>query len=242
MLWGDISGGMMRFDEIFKNGLHARYTYKSWNQEWKTWGDVSGNNRDGKASGSGFSSGCDRNQNGWDGVVCSVRGNVNSRVTFGDGSIPPTFTICSVSRYNGPSRGRILNGDSNWLHGHWAGYVGVAYYEGWKTPVPSTSTPQLDWLLFCGQNAPPNIFLANGRAVSNGAGGGRSNIAFGINSLGCCGVCARGVLRDVRGALSAVIGYVIQGRQVCTPPDGLTVGAPTSLDVALRQPMASPSV
>lgn len=120
--------------------------------------------------------------------MCSVRGNTNSRITFGPGSIPPTFTICSVSRYNGPSRGRIINGDSNWLHGHWAGYVGVAYYEGWKTPVPSNPTPQFDWLVFCGQNAHPNIFTANGKYVSNGAGGGRSNIAFGINSLGCCGV------------------------------------------------------
>ena len=188
MLWGDISGGMERFHEIFSKGLHARYTYKSWNQEWNTWNDVSGNKRDGKASGSGFNRGCDRNQNGWDGVVCSVRGNRNSRITFGPGSIPPTFTICSVSRYNGPARGRIINGDNNWLHGHWAGYVGVAYYEGWKTPVPSNPTPQYDWMVFCGQNAHPNIFTANGKYVQNGAGGGLSNIAFGVNSLGCCGV------------------------------------------------------
>jgi hypothetical protein len=152
------------------------------------WGDVSGNGRHGTATGSGFSVGCETNQNGQRGTVCSVRGNTNSRITFGALTIPSTFTICSISRYAGPSRGRILNGDSNWLHGHWAGNVGVAYYEGWKTPVPSMSIPQTDWVVLCGQNAPPNLFLANGASVSNGAGGGLSNIQFGINALGCCGV------------------------------------------------------
>ena len=58
-----------------------------------------------------------------------VRGGTSSRVVFMD-AIPATFTICSVSRYDGPNRGRIINGDDNWLHGHWRGPVGA-----WKAPL-----------------------------------------------------------------------------------------------------------
>ena len=109
-------------------------------------------------------------------------------MVFGPGTIPSTFTICTVSRYNGPSRGRILAADGNWLHGHWNGQVGVSYYEGWMTsPWTPIAVQQTDWLVMCGQNAPPSVFLANRVPVSNGAGGGASSRALGINALGCCG-------------------------------------------------------
>ena len=96
------------------------------------------------------------------GKYCSVRGGTSTRVVF-PSALPPTFTVCSVSRYAGPARGRILNGDGNWLHGHWSGQVGVAYYEGWKTsPYTSISVVQTDFVIFCGENAGASSFLANG--------------------------------------------------------------------------------
>ncbi len=53
-----------------------------------------------------------------------VRGGTSSRVVFKD-AIPATFTICSVSRYTGPARGRIISADGNWMHGHDRGQVGA---------------------------------------------------------------------------------------------------------------------
>jgi hypothetical protein len=174
--------------EVFSQGLHARYTYKSWDPKAAVWNDVSGNKRNGIGTGSGFSTICETDINGAAGTVCSLKGTPASALNFGPGSVPPTFTICSITRYTGAARGRILSGDGNWLHGHWSGNIGVAYYEGWKTGGATAIAIQpTDWLLFCGQNAAPGLFLANGVRVGNGAGGGASNIAFGVNSLGCCG-------------------------------------------------------
>ncbi len=129
--------------------------------------------------------GCDTDKFGKRGNVCSVRGMTMSKVVFGAKTIPALFTICSVSRYNGGARRRILDSEGNWLHGHWEGQIGVAYYEGWKTnhwtQIP---TPPTDWLVFCGQNSSPSTFLANGVSVGNGVGGGSGSRTFGINSVG----------------------------------------------------------
>ena len=173
---------------VFSQGLYSRYTYSSWDPKALVWNDISGNKHNGIGSGSGFTTGCDTDQNGAAGTVCSVRGSPASAITFGPASVPATFTICSVTRYAGSNKGRILNGDGNWLHGHWSGNIGVSYYDAWKTVTATSIAIQpTDWLLMCGQNAPPGIFLANGVPVGNGAGGGTGNIAFGVNSLGCCG-------------------------------------------------------
>lgn len=89
--------------------------------------------------------------NGANAPVVSVRGTTGTKVYFPDGSIPEKFTICSVTRYSGTSKLRILQGArSNWLHGHWSGKVGVAYYVGWIT---SSSNFKLDdFVIVCGTN------------------------------------------------------------------------------------------
>jgi len=46
--------------------------------------------------------------NGAGGDVAFVSGDIATRMQWGGGSIPAAFTICSVSRYSGSSRGRIL--------------------------------------------------------------------------------------------------------------------------------------
>ena len=174
--------------DVFSQGLYSRYTYNSWDPTHLVWNDVSGNQHNAKGAGSGFSTGCDNDQNGAAGTVCSVRGSTTSQLNFGPSSVPTTFTICSVTRYTGVHKGRILNGDGNWLHGHWSGNIGVAYYDAWKTGSATAIAIQpTDWLLFCGQNAPPGLFLANGVPVGNGAGGGTGNIAMGVNVLGVIG-------------------------------------------------------
>ena len=48
-----------------------------------------------------------------------VRGSTESKMSFGQ--IKGTGTFCSMTRYTGTTRRRILNGDGNWLHGHHGG-------------------------------------------------------------------------------------------------------------------------
>ena len=77
----------------------------------------------------------------------------SSKFRFGQPGevLKPTFTICSVTRYTGSTRGRILQTDKvNWLHGHWADNSGVAYYQGWIKGAGTTNT--WDWVVLCGTN------------------------------------------------------------------------------------------
>lgn len=75
--------------------------------------------------------------------------------------VPETFTICTLARYSGKNQGRIFSvadheGALNWVHSHYAGKVGVAYYQKWITSneVEDTHTPNTDWIAMCGQNTP----------------------------------------------------------------------------------------
>ena len=66
------------------------------------------------------------------GEVVAVSGSTSSQYTFGGDILHDEYTICSLTRYNGDNRNRILTGTrSNWLHGHWAGRAGIAHYESW---------------------------------------------------------------------------------------------------------------
>ena len=73
--------------------------------------------------------------------------------------IPPTHTVCSVTRYSGPHKGRILQSrhQNNWLHGHWARTAGVAYYNGWLTS-DSRTLDVGDWVVLCGTNGAQRAF------------------------------------------------------------------------------------
>ena len=56
------------------------------------------------------------------GASCNItylKGTTNSKINWPIGSIPDKFTILSLTRYTGGTRGRILQGQKkNWLHGH----------------------------------------------------------------------------------------------------------------------------
>jgi len=89
--------------------------------------------------------------NGATGSITFISGGTGATISFPAGSIPATFTILGLTRYNGASKKRILQSSSeNWLHGHWDGRRGVAYYEGWKN-ISSIGT-QDDWLCIIGKN------------------------------------------------------------------------------------------
>ena len=103
-------------------------------------------------------------------------------ISFGP-VIPSAFTVCSVTRYTGGAKGRILNGGGkNWLHGHWAGHAGVAYYEGWKTAaVQDNVSPDTDWVVMCGTNSGSQLKLVNG-ADEGTATGGYGDVSLFVNA------------------------------------------------------------
>lgn len=84
------------------------------------------------------------------------------------------FSVCTVSRYKEPTlQQRIFQSTAgNWLHGHYMGYSGVAFYENcwpagsFAVPVPNL-TSSTSWLILCtamaGGASPGNI-----RAYANG--------------------------------------------------------------------------
>ncbi|CAE7298256.1 unnamed protein product, partial [Symbiodinium sp. CCMP2456] len=96
--------------------------------------------------------------NGADRPVTFIEGYTWSGYDFGN-VIPPTHTVCAVTRYSGPHKGRILQSRSqnNWLHGHWARQAGVAYYNGWLTSDSRTLDVE-DWVVLCGTNGAQRAF------------------------------------------------------------------------------------
>lgn len=90
-----------------------------------------------------------------------------------------TFTICSGTRYSGGHHERILTGsDVNWLHGHWGGRAGIAYFEGWLDTNDGRVHSTTDWVLMCstaGSNAP---IVVNGNDYNVVSGGGSMSVAI----------------------------------------------------------------
>ena len=128
--------------------------------------EARGNGRDVTSTGTITSS--SGTGNGAVNSVASISGGTSSTLTWVS-SMPVDFTICSITRYTGGANERVLtgSGSANWLHGHWGGLRGVAYYNGWKTQRILSVGTLTDWLVMCGQSsdssdsAPYNI-LADG--------------------------------------------------------------------------------
>jgi hypothetical protein len=158
------------------------YDADKWNSSTNVLPDIRGWSRDATSGGTitkGSGAG-----NGATSAVAYITGSTASSLTWPSGSIPTNFTICSVTRYTGGTSRRILNGTSNWLHGHWSGNRGVCYYEGWKTNSTGVGTLN-NWLVCCGKNSgstPNNILLDS--VASGTATGGASNQQLFINAGG----------------------------------------------------------
>ena len=147
-------------------GLYSRFTYSSWDSSSHQWADEAGWNKN--ASGSKVFTVCSTGANGAAGKICELRGTTLSWLHLGDSALPPVFTMCSVTRYAGYWKGLILAGPSDFIHGHSRNQTtGVAYYDKWMTKRSNITTQAVDtdWLIFCGQNAAPWHFFANGQSV-----------------------------------------------------------------------------
>ena len=102
--------------------------------------------------------------------VLALSGTTSSVISFG-AVIQSSFTVCSVTRYTGGAKQAILGGQGDWLHGHWSGNAGVAYYPGWKTTHLGNVSPDTDWVVMCGTNAGSQLKLVNGVDVGTATGG-----------------------------------------------------------------------
>eukprot|EP00039_Didymoeca_costata_P018154 m.332310 g.332310 ORF g.332310 m.332310 type:complete len:525 (+) comp16923_c0_seq1:188-1762(+) len=89
----------------------------------------------------------------------AVAGNSATRLQIGLDSGNPVvkrwWSMCSVTRYTGGRNNRIITGSrTNFLHGHWAGYPGVAYFDGWHIEPNRAkwSRNNVDYVVMCTSN------------------------------------------------------------------------------------------
>lgn len=100
-------------------------------------------------------------------------GAPDTKYYFGE-VLPEIFTICTISRYNGPTQNNIFEGTNTnaadmFYWAQWAGFHGAAYFGGWAAPsqnlngVTYTKPPNnmrcTDWLVSCGSNAGEKLFM-----------------------------------------------------------------------------------
>lgn len=101
------------------------------------------------------------------------------------------YTVIGASRYNGATRGRMINATSNnWLLGQWGNSTTNYYAEGWITNSGGSGGSDTTWRIFAGTG---NIagdsynFYVNGTlntGPSNGGSQGPNGITIGRYALG----------------------------------------------------------
>ena len=108
---------------------------------------------------------------GADRPVTYLYGGNGAKYDFGL-VLKPTFTLCSVTRYVGGRRQRILQSRVNFLHGHWINRVGVAFYNGkWATKHDIQYNTE-DWLVMCGTNGAQRVIsdMSNSTNIATSQG------------------------------------------------------------------------
>ena len=172
------NNGTISFDETSYVRPWGAYFANDWSGT--TLLDSSGNGRHATTS-SGNITKITGSGNGASGLITYIYGGTSATISWPSGSIPANFTILSLSRYTGGTRGRILTSDMNinLLHGHHDNKRGVAYYDGWKTNVASVGNLD-DWVCCIGKNGGtnPNNILIDGVASGTATGGTGSSILY----------------------------------------------------------------
>ena len=157
---------------FFNNKIpYGMYLAENWTSNEINESMFSSNNK--KAITSGNIKQIVESGNGASGKIISIVGGIGEKINFTN--IPENFTVLSLTRYNGGSRGRILttkNG-TNWLHGHHHHCRGVCHYEFWNTPGDQSIGNLNDWLCCIGDNFSdkPNNILVDGETIGTTRGG-----------------------------------------------------------------------
>ena len=105
--------------------------------------------------------------NGAAAEVTSIEGTLQTGLSFGGGLVSSNnYAMCTLTRYSGNHRNRILLGGGNWLFGHWAQRSGVIHAQTWQTSHNQDSRiPRDEWLILC---ASGTSVLGNGISTGNG--------------------------------------------------------------------------
>ena len=161
---------------------YVRYSAEKWDAIQNKLLDTSGFNRD-STSVRGTITASSASGNGASVAIPFIYGDAVSGITFPSGSVPTNFTLCTITKYNGTFKGRIMDGaNANWLHGHYQAKRGIVYYGAFRTAQTNVGTLD-NWLVCCGKNSgtiPKNILVDNtGIATSTGGSG---NIRLSINN------------------------------------------------------------
>jgi hypothetical protein len=111
-----------------------------------------------------------------------IYGNTAAELNFPSAILPSTYTLISMTRYNGSAKQRILDGQNgNWLSGHWSGGSGLAYHNGWLTN--QTNRHGSNWVIGVDQNS---LYRSKSQSVAwtNDTGGGGSSTNLRLGSVG----------------------------------------------------------
>jgi hypothetical protein len=160
---------------------------ESWDSSQQSFMDLSGNGRVGTLQAGAVSVGSVTG-NGATWPVPYVGGTTGTQISWGAASIPSTFTICSITRYSGAAKQRILQcRDRNWLHGHHGhvvGNAGATYYDG-PGGLFYTISPNTNWVVACGRNiqTPGSAGTIINGVVTSPAEGGVGNCELVINQI-----------------------------------------------------------
>ncbi len=153
------------------SGLIGKYTGESWNGS--TLVDETGSGNNSNASRGGAITTATSTTTG----LKYIYGGTSAGLQFPSAILPPTYTLFHLTRYNGGSRGRIMNGNSsNWLSTHHAGSSTRCYHEGYLYDDDFVNSNVLSWCLTSDQNS---LYRMNGRTF--GTSGGSASTALTIN-------------------------------------------------------------
>ena len=131
-------------------------TADSWNSSAQSFQDLSGNGRVGRLTAGSVSVETVAGHGAGTGIsIPYVGGSPSTKILWGSLSVPSTFTICSISRFSGAAKQRILVcANRDWLHGHfgWGGVrAGATFYDE-DININYTITPNTNWVVACGRN------------------------------------------------------------------------------------------
>ena len=155
-----VTGGLLELGTLpllpaaYPGDLNAWYCSGAFDIASSTWQDCSGNGKSATLSGSGLAN-LRSAGHGATSEVLALSGTTSSVVSFG-AVIQSEFTVCSVTRYTVDTvnsqailQGGTVIGEArpSWMHGHYYGKAGVAYYGAgqWKTSPQGSVSPITDW-------------------------------------------------------------------------------------------------
>jgi hypothetical protein len=167
--------GIRAFMPPVTSGMIGLYTGESWTGS--QWTDLSGSGNHATTS-TGTISTTSLNS------LTALAGGTTAGIRFPSTILPSTYTLFHVARYNGASRGRIIDGfgGPNWLSGFHSNKSGVAYHGdagSWVTAINDLHGNA--WVLSTDQR---NLYRSQrvNRTVANYTAGVSSQISIGMGN------------------------------------------------------------